>query len=63
MKCFSQKNDSSLSYGYTSCDVKYLYFLLIQMLSNIWIKAFGRFQLEAPRAYKCKWILGLVTYA
>ncbi len=28
-------------------------------LSNIWIKAFGKFQLEAPRAYKCKWILGL----
>ena len=59
MKCFSEENDSSLSRGFTSCDVKYLYFLLVQIFSHIWNKAFGRFQLEAPRAYNCKWILGL----
>ena len=54
MKCFSEKNDSSLSFGFTSCDVKYLYFLLIKIFLNLWNKAFGRFQLEAPRAYICK---------
>ncbi len=32
---------------------------LIQLFSNIWERAFGRFQLEAPGAYKCKQILGL----
>ena len=59
MKCFSEKNDSCLSCGFTTCDVKYLYFLLVQIFSNIWNKALGRFQLQAPRDYNCKWILGL----
>ena len=59
MKCFSEKNDSSLSLGFTLCDVKYLYFLLIKLFLNLWNKAFGRFQLEAPRAYYCKCIFGL----
>ena len=59
MKCLSEKNDSCFSCGLTTCDVKCLYFLLVQIFSNILNEDFGRFQLEATRAYKCKWILGL----
>ena len=36
-----------------SCD--FVYFLCLSKMK----KTFGRFRLEAPRAYKCKQILGL----
>ena len=61
MKCFYGQNDSCLSGGCTYHDVKSLYFLLIKIFLNLWNKACGRFQLEAPRAYICSGFLAYVT--
>ena len=46
------------SFGYCFSETHILWFVYFLCLCKV-KKTFGRFQLEAPRAYKCKQILGL----